>query len=512
MELNTTKSALSVTSRVVAGAQWMFAWRIISRALGFISVLILANLLAPSDFGIVAVATTISGAIDGLSQLGVRDALVRLADERKDFYDAAFTIQVGRGLLTGALIFGSAHYASIYMQEPRVTGILLVLACVTVVAGFENIGVVSFTRELEFRVLFFLQAGPRLIGFLTTTLMAFLLHSYWALIAGSVIAKVSGVIASYIVSPHRPRFGFTGWRYLVHFSFWTWLGGLVLVFLQRSDSFLLAPMLGASAFGLYVLAGELASLPVTELLEPACIALFPGFAMARRGGSTPSAMGLSVAGSLALFTVPFSIGISACSGYLVTALLGPNWDAAQPLVAVLAWSSMFLPFSWVTVVALSAQGNVRQVVASHAIAAALKVGGILAVLHTHDIHLITLTMVGIVAVESLMFIGQLRAAGNRELRSLAMTALRALPSIGITVAVLATLPGVWVIVTIGRVEALLVGGTIGAVTFPIFFLCQAVQWHLAGRPPGAEQRIADILTSHPRVIQLRRLLKRSVGV
>lgn len=479
----------------------MVAWRMVSRALGFISVLILANLLIPADFGIVAVASAVTAAVEGLLQLGVRDALVRLQEEHRDYYDTAFTIQVVRGLVTATLIVAVSGTAATLMSEPRVSGILLVLAALTALSGFENIGIVSFSRELNFRVLFLLQAAPRLVGFATTTAMAFLLHSYWALIVGGAISKLSGLIASYVISPHRPRFGTAGWRYLVHFSFWTWLGGLVLVVLQRSDSFLLAPMLGTSAFGLYVLAGEIAALPVTELLEPACVALFPGFALAGRGGTVPAEMGLSVAGALALFTVPFSAGISACSGYLVAGLLGPQWEAAQPLIAVLAWACMFLPFSWVTVTALSAQGHVRQVVASHAIAATLKVAAILAVRWTNDLHTITLTMVAVVAVESLMFIWQLWSAGNRELRQLSMTVARLLPSLAITVAALSLLPGVWTTVQLGRIQALVAGAGVGALTFLVFFLCQATFWYVAGQPAGPERRIADLLASNPHLLR-----------
>lgn len=487
----------SITSRVAAGAAWMVAWRVVSRALGFISVLILANLLVPADFGIVAVAIAVSAAVEGMFQFGVRDALVRLQGEHRDYYDAAFTIQVVRGLVTATLIAAVSGIAATSMSEPRVSSILLVFAALTAVSGFENIGIVAFSRELNFRIIFLLQAAPRIVGFTVTVAMAFLLHSYWALIVGGAIAKLSGIAVSYVMSPHRPRFGMAGWRYLVHFSFWTWVGGLVLVVLQRADSFLLAPMLGTSAFGLYVLAGEIAALPVTELLEPACIALFPGFALAGRGGTVPAKMGLSVAGALMLFTVPFSAGISASSGYLVMGLLGPQWEAAQPLIAVLAWSCMFLPFSWVTVTALSAQGHVRQVVASHAIAAALKVAAILAVRWTNDLHVITVAMVAVVAVESLMFIWQLWYAGNRELRQLVMTVARLLPSLAITVAALSFFPGVWTNVQPGRFQALITGGGIGAFTFVVFFLCQATLWHVAGQPAGPERRIVDLLASNP---------------
>ena len=82
------KTPLSITRRLIAGTGWAMGWRMLSRSLGFVSMLILARVLVPADFGIVAVATSISASIDALSQLGVRDALVRLPDERTEYYKA----------------------------------------------------------------------------------------------------------------------------------------------------------------------------------------------------------------------------------------------------------------------------------------------------------------------------------------------------------------------------------------------------------------------------------------
>ena len=492
------RPAASITSRVIKGAGWMMVWRLVTRSLGFVSVLVLAGLLMPADFGIVALASAVTGAIDSMSQLGVRDALVRLADDRRDYYDTAFTFQVARALLTAGLIAGISVFATDLLGDARLQPVLLVLAGMALVSGFENIGVVAFSRTLDFRSQFLLQAGPRVLGFAVTTTLAFLLRSYWALIIGSAVGRLAGVGLSYALSPHRPRFGLAGWRYLLHFSFWTWAGSLAVMVLARADPFLLGPVLGVAGLGLFMLACDIAFLPVTELLEPACTALFPGFALANRSGTDPVRMGLSVAGGLALCTIPFSIGVSACSGYLVTSLLGAKWEAARPIIAVLAWMCMFSPFSYVAGSVLSAQGLVSRVFASHALAAALKVAVLLVVRQTHDLRLIALASVLTVAVETSIFLRQLRAAGNQEFRGLALTMARALVSVTVTCAVVSQLPGAWEQVTLARPLALVMGGMVGAVTFAVFFTCQGLLWHLAGQPPGPEARLASVVTQDRR--------------
>jgi lipopolysaccharide exporter len=468
-------------------------WRMISRSLGFISMLILAHFLMPSDFGVIAIATAVSASIDSLSRLGVRDALVRLHDERRDYYDTAFTFQVARGLLTALLLLIFSLFSQEVFGDARLHGILVLMAAFAVVGGCENIGVVSFTRTLNFRIQFLMQIAPRLAGFIVTTMLAFVLRDYHALIWGMGVNSFAGVAVSYVASPYRPRFGLTGWRYLLGFSFWAWAGGIAIVIWSRADAFLLAPVLGVAMLGVYLLAGEIAMMPVTELLEPACATLLPGFALAQRNGSTPVSMGLTIGGILAVGTIPFAIGVSACSGYLVTGLLGPQWLAARPLIAVLTWASMFSPFSYVCGSVLTAHGQMWRVFISNAAAAALKVVVVLVVRQTHDLTTISVAAVAVVAAESSIFIYQLRAAGSTELRQLGMAMTRVVLSTTGTCAILRLLPGTWDDVTLGRFGALAGGAAIGLLTFVIFLACQLLLWRAGGCPAGVEARLIEML-------------------
>jgi PST family polysaccharide transporter len=131
-------TSVPIVRRVLAGAGWLMGWRVVSRLLGFASVLILAQLLAPADFGIVAVATAVTAAIDGLSQMGVREALVRLGGDGRDHYDTAFTVQAARGLVTGGLVAALGLAAGPVLGEARLAPVLLLLAGGVVVAALSG--------------------------------------------------------------------------------------------------------------------------------------------------------------------------------------------------------------------------------------------------------------------------------------------------------------------------------------------------------------------------------------
>jgi O-antigen/teichoic acid export membrane protein len=82
------------------GAGWAFGWRLLTRALGLVNTLVLARLLVPGDFGLVAIATGFSQGILALSQVGMEDALIRHPKPTRELYDTAFTINLLRGLAT----------------------------------------------------------------------------------------------------------------------------------------------------------------------------------------------------------------------------------------------------------------------------------------------------------------------------------------------------------------------------------------------------------------------------
>src|SRR6202012_3941438 len=98
------KTELSLTTRTARGAGWVVGWRLATRLLGTISTLLLVRLLVPGDFGLVAIATTFSQAVDGLADIGVDNALIREPSVDRAMYDTGFTLALIRGIASSVLI------------------------------------------------------------------------------------------------------------------------------------------------------------------------------------------------------------------------------------------------------------------------------------------------------------------------------------------------------------------------------------------------------------------------
>jgi lipopolysaccharide exporter len=483
-----------LSSRVAIGALWMVAVRFASRTLGLLSTLVIARILAPADFGLVAMATAFSQSVNAFSEVGVAEALVRHPDEATALYDTAFTMQAIRGLLTAAVVAAAAPFAGHWFGEPRLAPVLLVLAALAALSGFENIAVVEFRRNLRFDVEFALQILPRALQVAVAVAAALLLHSYWALLIALSASKLSRLVATYAVRPHRPRLTLGRWRDLFGFSFWSWACSMASIAWLRSDAFVVTPVLGVAVFGLYSLAWEIGGLPVSEFIAPVATALFPGFAEARRRGDKNALAPMAVVAFLTLLIAPLAIALSAAAGPVVLVLLGPRWLAARPLVAVIAIICAVSPFGWVSASLLSASGRVARYFVVIAFSAAVRVLMLLYAVRGGDVLSVAWWSVASLFFEATVFAIVLRLSGELRLRDGLGGMVRTFLASAVTLAALWASGLGWRDAASTRVlPAIVEGAGIGLVTIAVFAAAIGVIWRLAGAPEGPETRFAGML-------------------
>lgn len=329
----------SILRRTATGAGWIIGWRAVTRLLGFISTLVLARLLAPADFGLVALGTTLSGSLAAISSIGVEDALVREEAMSHDLYDTGFTLNAMQGAGTTFLLIALAWPAARFFGDPRLVLVILVLAFIALCSGINNIGIVEYVRGLDFRREFLLLSFPRFAGFIITIVIGTVWRSYWALLGGMLVSCVMSLALSYIMHPYRPRLSLREFGTLWHFSFWSWASGVARTVRDRTGAFLIGRYLGITDLGTYSVGFEVAVLPITEFLSPLGRACFPAFAATRRAGGTGGDLLLRVTSAATAISMPAAIGVSAEAGPAVRLLLGPSWCRTIPVVQVLWYKS-----------------------------------------------------------------------------------------------------------------------------------------------------------------------------
>ncbi len=325
-----------VGRQMVSGASWVVAQRLLVRLIGFISTLILARLLVPQDFGLVALATAFTSALDGLLELGFDLNLIQKQSATRERYDTAWTLSVIRGVLVAVVLCAGAAPLAAFYGEPRLLWVLMALAFAYFVMGFQNIGIVEFRLALRFDRECRLLVLTKLISFAVTLALAVVWRDYRALVVGIVVNKCAGFVLSYTMHPYRPRFSLVGAGSFIHFSKWLGMANVLGIINTRLDAMILGKLVGAASLGIYTVAAELSNLATTELIWPIARALFPGYAKIAHDRPALSATFLDAFSLIMLLAAPVTVGIAVMAEPIVRLALGPAWLAAIPIIQILA--------------------------------------------------------------------------------------------------------------------------------------------------------------------------------
>ena len=334
---SSTPDSSAPNTRFVAGTIWMVAMRWAMRFVGFFSSIILARLLAPEDFGLVAMAMIVVALVDTLSATGVDLALIRERGNDKTLYNAAWTIQVIQGGIVALVMLAAMPFTADYFGEQKLFVIFSVLACAHFLQGFKNIGIVAFRKELDFAREFRFSLYIKLLSFVVTVSLAFLLRDYRAIIWGMAFKSVIELILSYVMHSYRPVFSTHGMKQIWGFSQWLLLSSAGGVVNGKASQFIVGGSLGATSLGFYYLAAEVGSMFVQEIVMPIRRALFPNLSLLQDDEQQFVSSGIKTLGVVSLLCLPVGAGLSLVAEDVVFLLFGNNWSAAAP---ILRWTAL----------------------------------------------------------------------------------------------------------------------------------------------------------------------------
>jgi lipopolysaccharide exporter len=481
-------NAEALLRRTARGAGWVMAWRWGMRALGLVSTLILVRLIAPADFGIIALSTSFMQTIDGMLALGTEDAVVRERAPDRDFYDTAFTMNLLRGLsvtlLVGALAWPAAHF----FDDARLGPVLLFVATLPLLDSAANIGAVDFRRDFAFHKEFAIMVLPKLGGIIAAITAAFLLRSYVAMLFGIAVNRTLRVVMSYVMHPYRPRLSLRSWHGLAGYSFWTWLLSLAILVRDRADSLMLGRIMNTAAVGFYSVGSEIAALPMTELIEPLGRAAFSGFAAARSQAVDAGETWLRLLGSAALLTVPAGVGLSLVAAPLVGLAFGPAWEPAVPVLRILSLGFVIMIFGHLSEHLLSAYALLGRLVGMTLVGAAVRVALLAALIPAFGLAgAATAAACGVLLDQALRVASTLHQFGIQPIRLIVQ--------VWRPVCAAASMAGALVWTGLGwsdatgpliLVEAIALGGTVYAAVL-------ACLWLASGSPAGPERGLLDVI-------------------
>jgi O-antigen/teichoic acid export membrane protein len=335
--------------RAFTGFLWAGASYAGGKVLVFVATLVLAHLLVPSEFGLVAFALAVIYYLEYVTDLGLGAALIYRSDaEDPRVSSTAFWI----GVLGAVVLFGTAWVAAPLLADvgpgDAVVALFRVLALQFLFSALGKVHEYRLRRSLQFRRLFW----PELAGGLAKGVVSIALAvggaGAWSLVIGQLVGTLSQSIALWIVCPFRPGLRVSRRHVAPMMRFG--LGIVAVGVLGRGamsfDYVVVGAQLGAAALGVYYLAFRLPELVILSGFQVANEVLFPFYARLREGpvdgGDDDLRRGyLQTVRLGALVAWPAALGMAALALPLVLTLYGEQWrSAAAPLAFVALWAGL----------------------------------------------------------------------------------------------------------------------------------------------------------------------------
>ncbi|MGH7046120.1 MAG: oligosaccharide flippase family protein [Stellaceae bacterium] len=321
-----------IRAQAIRGAAWMMGLQWAVRALGIASTAILARLLTPADFGLMAMATLTLAVIAMFGVTGQDLALIRLGRPSRDYFDSAWTIEVIAGVVLCAAALAASPLARIYFHSAEVELIVCVLALRLLLEGFTNIGIVYFRIDFDFPREFKYFTYRKLCSVALGIMCVVIWRNVWGLVIAGVLSKAVDVGLSYAMHRYRPRFRLTRAREIWSYSSWMLIVAHGRHLAARTDEYVVGALGNAATMGAYNVGADISVTPTVDLIQPVMRAMFPVYSRLLGDPERLRSAALRVIAATATVCLATGPGVSGIARELTLLLLGAQWSQASSLV------------------------------------------------------------------------------------------------------------------------------------------------------------------------------------
>jgi len=302
------------------------------------SLMVLARLLEPADFGLVGMVVAFTGVLNLLRDYGLSCATIQRATVTEEQISNLFWINIVAGGGLGLLLFVAAPEIAAFYREPRLTAVTAVLALGFLfnAAGVQHGAVLQ--RQMRFSVLAVINTASQAVGIAVAIAGAVAGYGYWALVALAIIPPLVTSVGYWIVAgwvPQLPSRG-AGIRSMIHFGGTLTVNGIALYIATNFEKVLLGRFWGADAIGIYGRAYQLVNLPTSNLNDAAGEVAFSALSRVQDDPARLRHYFLRGYTLILGMTVPITVLSVLFANDIVLVCLGPKWIAAAPILRLLA--------------------------------------------------------------------------------------------------------------------------------------------------------------------------------
>lgn len=309
------------------------------------STMVLARLLTPQDFGLLAMVFTIINVLQVFQDAGLSMATVQREGITHAQVSNLFWINVVVSGFASVLVAASAPVVAWFYREPRLVWITLALSINFLLAGLTVQHMALLNRQMRFKVIAVVQVGSVLTGILVGVGMAWLNCGYWSLVGLNLGKNLVALLMTWCASSWRPQI-FTwrsGTRSLLHFGANLTAASFLNLLSRGMDSLLIGRFYGAAAVGLYSRATAMLLNPLSQFMNPMGAVFVPAFSRLQTQPERYRRSFIQLFEVLGLTSFFFSGVFFALARPLTLVVLGHKWEKASIIFAAFSFTALQIP-------------------------------------------------------------------------------------------------------------------------------------------------------------------------
>lgn len=338
----------NLNEKIINAAKWSSITEVVVKLISPIINMILARVIAPEEFGVVATATMIVSFADMFSDAGFQKYLVQHNfkddQEKRDNANVAFWTNLSISLLICMGIFIFRHPLARVVGNPGLGNVVFIASLQLLLTAFSSIQMALYRRNFDFRTLFVSRVISALIPVLVTLPLAYFGFSYWSIIIGNLARQLSDAIILSFRSKWKPKFyySFNILKEMFSFSIWSLVEAFSIWLTTWADSFIIGRYLTPYYLGLYKNSTSMVNALFTIITGATTPVLFSSLSRLQEDDTKFNQIFLRFQKLVSIIVFPMGVGVFLYSDLATKLLLGEQWLEASNVIGIWALTSSLM--------------------------------------------------------------------------------------------------------------------------------------------------------------------------
>jgi PST family polysaccharide transporter len=328
---------MNLKKKVIHGLTWSFISQIGAAGSQFIITVILARLLSPSDFGLLGMATVVTGFVKIFNNMGISGALIQKQDTDENHLSSAFWLNIVVGVILTLLMMAVSPFIAWFYNKPQLEPIIMIISLNYFLASFTIIQETIITKDMDFKRLAARDIIAVIGGGLVGIILAYCGFGVWSLVYQSISSTLINAVLLWTVSPWRPKFIFSKQAIRDIFKFSVNLTGFNIVnyFSGNVDYLLIGKFLGAEALGFYTLAYKLVMVPQQNISAAISRVMFPAYSKIQHDLIKLGYIYLKTVKAISLVAFPIMFILFVVAPEFIILTFGSQWEPSVIIIRIL---------------------------------------------------------------------------------------------------------------------------------------------------------------------------------